>query len=193
MDSVNFLNVEYLFARIINAFHNFDYVWFINGVIHILKIIAPYLIAYIVFLLYIIVYSHIRTHQIEHAEHEKYKTLPPQPAPEAGAGDNILHTKWQQVQKHINSTSPGDWRLAILEADIMLAEVLERQGYRGITIGDKLKSANKGDFKTLDQAWAAHRVRNQIAHEGNEFQLTERDAKGTIELFKTVFEEFYHL
>jgi hypothetical protein len=60
----------------------------------------------------------------------------------------------------------------------------------GNTLGDKLKQATRGDFKTLDAAWEAHRVRNQIAHEGSDFILTKHEAKRVIALYETVFEEF---
>ena len=75
----------------------------------------------------------------------------------------------------------------------MLADILEKMGYQGDSIGDKLKSVDKSDFLTLDYAWDAHRIRNQIAHEGSDFQLNEREAKRVIELYKTVFSEFYHI
>ena len=98
--------------------------------------------------------------------------------------------KWERIQQHINSKNPSDWRLAILEADIILEEMLERLGYPGQTIGDKLKSVSKGDFKTIDAAWEAHKVRNAIAHEGSDFEITERETRRVIEQFESVFKEF---
>jgi hypothetical protein len=100
--------------------------------------------------------------------------------------------QWQEIERHINSTNPSDWRLAILEADIMLDEVLDKQGYQGDTIGDKLKGIDKSDMRSLNAAWEAHKVRNQIAHEGVSFQLNDREAKRVIGLFREVFSEFYH-
>ena len=38
--------------------------------------------------------------------------------------------KWTEVEKNINSTNPSDWRVAIVDADIMLGTILTRQGYR---------------------------------------------------------------
>ena len=61
---------------------------------------------------------------------------------------------------------------------------------QGTTIGEKLKSASPNSFKTLDQAWRAHRVRNEIAHAGSDFVLTKKAAQDTITQYKMVFEEF---
>lgn len=101
-----------------------------------------------------------------------------------------VNPKWEKVLEHLNSPNASDWRLAILEADIMLAEILDKMGYHGTTIGDKLKSIEPSDFDTLDEAWEAHKIRNAIAHEGSDFTLNKPEAERVIRLFKKVFEEF---
>lgn len=99
------------------------------------------------------------------------------------------NTRWQDVQTHIQSHSPNDWRLAIIEADIMLEEALEELGLAGNTIGEMLKSASTNQIRTLDDAWSAHLVRNKIAHTGADFVLTQRLAQETINQYQRVFME----
>lgn len=101
--------------------------------------------------------------------------------------------RWDKVLKHTNSNNPSEWKLAILEADIILAEIIEKMGYHGETIGDKLKKVERSDFTTIDNAWEAHKVRNAIAHEGMDFVLSEREARRVIALYQTVFEEFRYI
>ncbi len=99
--------------------------------------------------------------------------------------------KWDIIQKHIASMNPSDWRMAILEADILLYEMLDQMGYDGDTIADKLKLVESSDFNTLDLAWRAHKIRNAISHEGSSYEMSYQQAQNTIELYKKVFEEFY--
>ncbi|MEK7607385.1 MAG: hypothetical protein AAB484_00435 [Patescibacteria group bacterium] len=195
MDSINFLNLEYIYLRIFDAFKNFDIIAILNTFIHWINTIKPYTIVLTVFLLYIFFYSIIRLRQVEKEEERKFHSsiALKQVTNISADQDTELNDKWLKVQTHINSDNPAEWRLAILEADIMLGDILEKMGYQGDSIGDKLKSVDKSDFLTLDSAWDAHRVRNQIAHEGADFQLNEREAKRVIELYKKVFGEFYHL
>jgi hypothetical protein len=101
-----------------------------------------------------------------------------------------INPKWQRVLDHIESNNENDWRLSILEADIMLDDLLDTLNLPGDTMGEKLKAVAKGDFKTLDNAWEAHKVRNQIAHEGSDFILTQREARRIVELYRSIFEEF---
>ena len=101
--------------------------------------------------------------------------------------------KWDVIQKHISSMNPSDWRMAILEADILLYEMLDQMGYDGDSIADKLKLVESSDFNTLDLAWRAHKVRNAISHEGSSYEMSYQQAQNTIELYKKVFEEFYFI
>ncbi len=135
-----------------------------------------------------IIYVKLRSHELEEViEHSLLE------AEEAYQGQYGVRTskndRWEQAVKHAESESPNDWRLAIIEADIVLEEVLNRLGYGGITIGDKLKQASPQFFKTIEDAWKAHKVRNDIAHRGSDFVLTKRLARETIEQYRRVFEE----
>lgn len=103
---------------------------------------------------------------------------------------SVENERWHSVQQHLASDNPNDWKLAIIEADVLLERMLDKAGYAGATIGEKLKSASSRSFSTLEDAWQAHRVRNQIAHGGTDFILTQRMAKDTLILYERVFKEF---
>lgn len=108
---------------------------------------------------------------------------------EAGS-EKAGNIKWERVMGHMNSSNPNDWKFAIIEADIMLSELLDTLGLLGETMADKLKNVAKGSFQTIESAWEAHKVRNTIAHEGGDYVISEREARRVIGLYKTVFEEF---
>jgi len=98
--------------------------------------------------------------------------------------------KWLRVQELVNSKNPTDWRLAIIEADVMLEDLLRASGYDGDGVADLLKAVDPSDMLTLDAAWEGHKVRNRIAHSGEKFDLNEREANRVIGLFESVFREF---
>lgn len=100
------------------------------------------------------------------------------------------NTRWENIQKKIKENNPESWRVAIIEADIMLDETLAGAGYAGQSLGEKLKGANSQSFTTLQDAWDAHKVRNDIAHVGGDFVLTQKNAQDTILRFERVFREF---
>lgn len=100
--------------------------------------------------------------------------------------------KWEEILDRLDSFNESDWRVAIISADSMLEEMLDTMGYYGETVGDRLKKIEESDFLTLNKAWEAHKIRNQIAHEGS-FVLTKREARRVIGLYKEVFEEFHFI
>lgn len=102
-----------------------------------------------------------------------------------------IKDKWKKIVEYSESNTEANWRLAIIEADIILAELLEKLQLPGDTMGDKLKAVEPSDFLTLDQAWEAHKARNMIAHEGSNFLLNQRETRRIISLYEAVFKEFH--
>jgi hypothetical protein len=117
-------------------------------------------------------------HEDEHRWAERY-------------GDAV-HTegRWSEIQKHLHDDNPNSWKIAVIEADIYLEEVLGNAGYVGTTLGEKLKSANPASFTTIQDAWEAHKIRNEIAHAGGDFVLTKKVAQETLVRYERVFREF---
>lgn len=105
----------------------------------------------------------------------------------------LVNKKWQHVQGLMESQNNNDWRQAIIEADIMLDEMLTKIGYAGESIGERLKNVEESDFTTLNSAWEAHKVRNRIAHKGSDFAISHSEAKRIIGLYEDVFREFYYI
>jgi hypothetical protein len=93
------------------------------------------------------------------------------------------------VNAYVSSENPNDWKLAIIEADILLADSLRDRGYVGDTLGERLRHITPNQLSSIDDAWEAHKVRNKIAHEGADFVLTKRIAEETINRYRRVLNE----
>jgi hypothetical protein len=103
---------------------------------------------------------------------------------------NQKTTQWEKIVKLSESQNQSDWRLSIIEADILLDELLEKLQLPGETMGEKLKAVEKSDFTTIESAWEAHKARNMIAHEGSDFLINQREIRRIISLYEAVFKEF---
>jgi len=155
-------------------------------------IARPYSAVISLLLLTGITYCYLRRHQLEgHGEHAHEADETGTDATSEDFSPNAR--RWEKITAHLGSEKESDWRLAVLEADIMLDEFVTHLGYQGDSLGEKLKRIEKSDFTTLDLAWEAHAIRNKIAHEGAAFALTEREAKRIIGLYEEVFNEFKYI
>jgi hypothetical protein len=186
--SIHFLNVAYFFELLYNLFFLFQ-LPSLDGIGDILTSIwlffTLFAILFCLLAIGLLVYMETRIKQIEEDDAPRYQTITEQEAHE-----KLEDSRWTYIKNLIESPQQSDWRQAIIEADIMLEEVLRKQGYEGNTIGDMLKVANPNHFNTLNDAWEAHRIRNDIAHRGSEFELTDHIAYRTINQYENVFKEF---
>lgn len=146
-----------------------------------------------IFFLIGIIYCVENLKRIRNQEEEIYDKKVENGFDTAETGDTVMAHRWESATKHISSDNPNDWKQAIIEADIILDDLLNKMGYSGDSIGDKLKKVASGDMKSLNEAWEAHKVRNQIAHEGSTFTLNHHEAKNVINMYRKVFEEFYYI
>lgn len=105
--------------------------------------------------------------------------------------ENPIRKKWEKIVAQSETSASSDWRLAIIEADVMLDDLLSTLHLPGETMGDKLKAVEKSDFNTIDFAWEAHKARNMIAHQGSDFVLNQRETRHIISLYEAVFKEFH--
>lgn len=136
-------------------------------------------------------HAHLHHEILEYAHHQAEREK------KKHQGEAVsTNPRWVQTLNYLFSPNSGDWKLAVIEADTMLDTLLEQLGFKGDTMGDKLKSAavpnpTSGDkFRSLTSAWEVHTVRNRIAHEGADFQLSQHEAKRVVAIYEHIFREF---
>ncbi len=205
-----FLSLDYLFGKILQGVHAVVYFFLYYQFGFILKF---GIIVLSVLIIGLITYLILRLLEMEkdHVDHVYHKTDHGELEPvviEEGTGPmlrtapaphEVLHgtkpgsVKWEEVLDAIATSNPADWRLAIIEADTILDELLENSGLPGMTLGERLTNADEGNFRTLRDAWDAHMVRNKIAHQGSDFDMTHREAQQTITRYENVFREFEYI
>lgn len=79
----------------------------------------------------------------------------------SGLDNKYYRDRWSKIEQVQKMGEPG-WQVAIIQADKLLDRALKERGFAGETMGERLKSAHAGD-----KIWAAHKVRNRIAHESD--------------------------
>lgn len=72
--------------------------------------------------------------------------------------------KWKELQK--NCKDKENWRLAITQADDLLAEALKTAKVKGETTGERLVSAQK-IFSENEEVWIAHKLRVKLDEHPN--------------------------
>lgn len=198
-----YLNLEYIFQKIANFFSGASgsrsgsgdgaasgssAFW---GFLEILLFILAILF------LAIIIYCTIRLLEIRKKEKEylekeieEYKHKQDVKAEQVSDSSGGINKKWKSVLDHVFSQNEADWKISIVEADIMLDELMDQLGFKGESLAEKLKSADQESFKHLTGAWEVHTIRNRIAHEGPDFQINQHEAKRVITIYEQIFRDY---
>lgn len=75
-------------------------------------------------------------------------------------------TKWLEIENSIGRDNLASQHMAILNADKLLDKALQERRFKGKTMGERMKSANKL-WHNPNHVWGAHKIRNQLAHEAD--------------------------
>ncbi|MBZ9569811.1 hypothetical protein KJA16_02715 [Patescibacteria group bacterium] len=90
---------------------------------------------------------------------------------------------WKKIIKGLEKVSESETKLAIIEADDLLNEILERMGYPGETLGEKLKQLSEVILPNLDEVWKAHKIRSNIVHDPT-YRLSLGEARKVLEIYE---------
>lgn len=83
-----------------------------------------------------------------------------------GINKEKYHVAWLGIEQQLKRNDDNSFYLTILNADKLLDQALRERGFKGETMGERMKSA-KGLWTNANQVWSAHKLRNKIAHETN--------------------------
>lgn len=182
----NYLNIEYVFSKIVEyAGPVFRFItdgdtWSIIGVISMILSIAC---------IAIIIFSFVRLIEIQLYDKEEINHEIHQAALRRKEREKNANPRWHYILTLIESSNESDWRVAIIEADSMMEEVLKDRGFSGSTASELLEGAKESGYLTIQNAWDAHLIRNQIAHEGSDFVLSQVEGRRVIRMYQNFFEE----
>ena len=90
-------------------------------------------------------------------------------------------TAWTEIETTMGDTN-SSMQFAILQADKLLDRALKESGYKGQTMGERMAAASRV-FSKPDQVWAAHKLRNRIAHE-DDVKVSEKITRRVLSCFK---------
>lgn len=100
-----------------------------------------------------------------------------------------MRKRWNKIEKDMESDDPERWREAIFDADQMLDKVLQKIGYEGKTMEERLGHIRTTvQFPSLEDAWRTRKIRNFFV-EDPDYRLTREVVERTKGLYKKIFTE----
>lgn len=95
-------------------------------------------------------------------------------------------SKWLDIESSFND-SENSRQLAIINSDKLLDHALKERGVRGSNMAQRMKNA-KNIFRNNNAIWAAHKLRNKIAHE-NDVKVQPKTCKQALTAYKMALKD----
>lgn len=182
----HYLNLDYVFYKV---WSYLDIAWdkVVTAEIYSNVILVSSLIS--IFLFSICVYSLVRMYELRIDEDDEISKKIKDIADKKKENEKKINPRWHYVLTLLESINQSDWRVAVIEADSLLEEVLKEKGFVGEGVGDLLISAKNSGYSSMNDVWDAHIVRNQIAHQGLDYAFGQNEARRVIKKYQNFLEE----
>lgn len=96
-------------------------------------------------------------------------------------------SRWLAIESSLKRDNDASHAMAILNADKLLDQALRDRGFKGSTMGERMKAANS-EWSKREHVWGAHKIRNKIAHEPD-VKVSYEIAARTLVAFKRALKD----
>jgi len=94
-----------------------------------------------------------------------------------------LLKRFERIVQYKKSNDSGELKLAIIEGDILIEELLRLQGVQGDTVGALLSEATLQGLGGVDRFWNFHRLRNVLVHDST-YVLSVGQGQGALAMLE---------
>jgi hypothetical protein len=99
-------------------------------------------------------------------------------------GTREMNKLWAKIKKRAESGTEADYKLAVIDADDFLGEVLDERGYDGKDFQEVISKVGKLIEPILKDLLAAHEVRNSIVYDPD-YKISVEQAKKILDIYES--------
>jgi len=98
-------------------------------------------------------------------------------------GVRKLVRQWLKIKARLDTGIESEYKLAIIEVDSILDDILKRMGYGGETLGERLNKLTIASLSNLEEVREAHQIRNNIVHDPD-YRLSLDEARKAMSAYE---------
>ncbi len=100
--------------------------------------------------------------------------------------------RWGKILSRLNKGDDANLKLAVIEADNLMGEILQRASMPGKNMEERLQQFEKHELASIDLVWEAHRLRNAIIQDPTA-QISREQAEQAVKNFEAALKELDYL
>lgn len=94
-----------------------------------------------------------------------------------------IEKEWQKIKGRLETEMESEWKLAVIEADKIMDDILNRMGFGGASLGERLDKLTAVSLPNIEEVREAHKIRNNIIHDPT-YRLTLEEAQRVITIYE---------
>ena len=94
--------------------------------------------------------------------------------------------RWEDIKNNAESGDESKEKIAMIEADQMFGETLEKIGYKGKDTGERMEMVKLGQLIGLEEAKFAHEVFKKVVHDSS-YEISSPEIQAALEGYEKVF------
>jgi hypothetical protein len=104
------------------------------------------------------------------------------------SGVRKLAKAWNKIKARLDTGLESEYKLAVIEADGLMDDVLRRMSYKGENLEERLKNLTSATLSNIDNLKDAHRSRTNVLHNPDQ-QLSLSEAKKILAVYRRALED----
>lgn len=98
----------------------------------------------------------------------------------------------QKIKTKLETEMESEWKLAVIEADKILDDILSKMDIGGTSLGERLNKLNTDSLPNVEEVKEAHKIRNNIIHDPT-YKLSLEEAKRVISIYEKTLGDLHAL
>ena len=100
--------------------------------------------------------------------------------------------RWDEIKARLQKGDEPNLKLAVIEADSLLDDILKRMGLPGTNFEERLKQIEIQEVKSVNKIWETHQLRDRIIHTPD-FHVTQEEAEAAVGNIEEALKELEYL
>ena len=93
---------------------------------------------------------------------------------------------WNRIKSDVVSGDLSKAKIAVIEADQMFSDTLEKIGYKGKDTGEKIAAVKPGQLIGLEEAKLAHEIFKRVVRDSGQ-EISQEEIQGALAGYEKVF------
>ena len=95
---------------------------------------------------------------------------------------------WRKTVGRLDTGLESEYKLAVIEADTVLDDILRRMGFGGETLGERLGKITSATLPNIEEIKKIHQTRNNIIHDPD-YRLSLDEARKVVLAYEKAFRD----